>query len=261
MKKHIPTLVAALCILVALTSFSAAVKASKQKRLTSAENAVLRRQIAELKTRTPRRRPEPAQAVQSSGETNALVALQDAPNHVDDAQRIERPPRESFEERIARMKAEDPEGYAEMVKRREERQQAMKYDMATRAATIMDIDTAKMNEAERATHEQLVLQMGSIWELMTQMQNPEGGASRETMGELFKQIQEARPLMDQERTAMFRVLGADLGYEGQAAQDFAGHIESIISATTIQMPRGGGQGGRRGPGGGGGDQDGGRQQN
>ncbi|MCF7816280.1 MAG: hypothetical protein K9M54_00220 [Kiritimatiellales bacterium] len=255
MKKHVPLIIAVFSILIALAASSTAVKATRQKRLAVYENAALRQQIAELKTRTSRRRTSPTEQARNipsnPDNTNALVTLQSIAG--EDAQPPDRPPRETFEERIARMKAEEPEGYAEMVKRREERQQAMKYDMATRAATIMDIDTTKMNDTERAAHDQLVLQMGSIWELMAQVQNPEGGANRETMGELFNQIRDARPLMDQERATMFRVLGSEMGYEGQAAQDFATQIESIISATTIQMPRGGGpggSGGRGGPGGG-----------
>lgn len=168
-------------------------------------------------------------------------------------QRQDRPKRESYTERIARMKAEDPEGYAEMVKRREEMQQTMKYNLAQRTATIMDLDTANMTDAERETHEQLVARMGTIWDLTAQMQASEGGMNRETMGELFTEAREARPLMEQERTTMLRLLGTELGYQGEESTEFAQHIESIISATTIQMPRGGGRGGPGGGGPGGGD--------
>lgn len=241
MKKQLPILIAVVCLLVAAAGVSSAAKATNQRKAAEAENETLLRQIADLKTRPSRGRASPAQPAPPDN-TSEILVPQDTPTEENGAQETERPPRESFTERMARMKEEDPEGYAEMVKRREERQQAMQYDMATRTATIMDLDTSKMNEAERETHEQLVLRMGTIWELMAQMQNPEEGTSRETMGELFNQIREARPLMDQERTSMFRVLGAEMGYEGPEAEDFATHIESIISATTIQMPRSGGRG-------------------
>ena len=84
--------------------------------------------------------------------------------------------------------------------------------------------------------------------LMEQMGNPEE-VNREAMGEMFRQSRDAYPLMEQERTTMFRLLGEDLGYTGQDSKDFADHIDSILSATSFRMPSfGGGRGGRGGGG-------------
>lgn len=152
---------------------------------------------------------------------------------------------------MARMKAEDPEGYAEMIKRREEFQEKIKYNMAERTATFMDLDTANMTEEEREIHELLVEKMATIWALTDQFNDPEQPPDRDAMRELFAATREVRPLMEQERTIMFKQLGTDLGYEGTDAQDFATHVEDIISATSLQtiMPRGGGRGGGGGGGG------------
>jgi type IV secretory pathway VirB10-like protein len=243
MKANTQTLIIALSIAIAATGLSAAAMATRQKKLAQAEAQALRQQLAELQARALRSRattpPAPDQTDREAiGKTNALATSQGSPAEAEADGQQERPQRESFTDRIARMKEEDPKGYAEMTKRRDEMQQAIKYDVAKRMATIMDFNTTNMGDSEREAHEQLVSKMGRVWELMEQMQNPEEGNMRETMGELFIQIQQARPLMDQERATMFKILGTDLGYEGQVAEDFAAHIEDIINATTIQMPRG-----------------------
>ena len=249
MKRNIPIVIAVLSIVIAATGISSAIKATKQRKLAEAESQALRQQIAEMKTRAQRKQTTRTKPIQDTSEnTNALVAVQGMAAEPQQ----ERPPRESFAERMARMKEEDPEGYEERVQRRTEMQGAVKYNLAERTATFMDLDTTNMSDAELETHEQLVVQMGSIWELMDQMENLEDGSNRETMRELFTQIQEVRPLMEEERDTMFRMLGEDIGYEGQDAQDFATHIDDIISSTTFQMPRGGGGGSGGGGGGGGG---------
>jgi hypothetical protein len=265
MKFNSSTLITAVSLLVALTSVSFAVKARKQRKLAIAEMKAMQQQMAEQKSLTPRRRsPEPQRPTFSaSAETNAagLVALQTTtaePAEGEQEKKKERPQRESFEDRMAKMKAEDPEGYAEMVQKRGERQQEMRYNLAERTATFMDLDTSNMTVEERANHEMLVEKMANIWALSDQFQDPEQAPNREAMGEMFNEMREARPLMAQERTIMFKQLGADLGYEGEDSQVFATHVEEIISATSMQMPtsrggRGGGGGGDRGGGGGGGD--------
>ena len=84
--------------------------------------------------------------------------------------------------------------------------------------------------------------MAEVWELTDLFNNPEEPPDRESMRELFGAINEARPLMDTERTTMFRQLANDLGYDGVEASEFSSYVEEIISATTIQPPRGGRRG-------------------
>ena len=255
MKLNAPVVITAVSVILALTSLSFGVSASKQRKLAEAEIEALRKKIEKLPTRTPRRPPaqQAKIAQEDQANTNELVALQDS-TAAPTEQRTERPQRESREDRMARMKAEDPEGYAEMIKRREEFQEKMKYNLAERTATFMDLDTANMTEEERTNHELLVEKMASIWEMTDQFNDPEQPPDRDAMRELFAITREVRPLMEQERTIMFKQLGTDLGYEGGDAQDFATHVEDIISATSLQsiMPHGGGRGGSSGGGRGGG---------
>lgn len=245
MQKNTSITIAVLSILIAVGGVSFAVKATNQKKTVKKENDALRQQLANLQS--SEKTSESVNVPESApGSSTALVALNTPAGEaapVAPAQPVEQRQRESFEDRMARMKEEDPEGYAERIKRREEFQERMKYNLAERTATFMDLDTSRMNETELAAHEQLVSRMGTIWELMEQVQNPEE-INREAMGELFREAREVRPLMEQERATMFRLLGEDLGYTGEDSKEFANHIDSIISATSLQMPRGGGRGDR-----------------
>ena len=250
MKLNAPVVITAVSVVLAATSLSFGVSASKQRKVAEAEAEALRKKIEQMPARTPRRQATPAQqakvAQENQANTNELVALQDSTAAPAPEQRTERPQRESREDRMARMKAEDPEGYAKMIKRRAEFQEKIKYNMAERTATFMDLDTSNMTEDERASHELLVEKMANIWALTDRFNDPEQPPDRDAMRELFAAMREVRPLMEQERTIMFNQLGTDLGYEGTDAQDFATHVEDIISATSLRtiMPRGGRRGGR-----------------
>lgn len=262
MKNTHTTILAALSVAVALAGVAFGTWSSAQRKAAEAETARLRQQLAQMETAQALPDPVAATPQADAGSTNdlaglqallaerdaQLAALKRAPEPGD---RENRPPRESFEERLARMKAEDPEGYAERMKQQQEFQQRMQYNFAERTATFMDLDTSTMTEEERKNHELLVDKMASIWELTAQFQDPEQGVNREVMGQLFNQIRETRPLLEQERTIMFKQLGSEMGYEGGDAQAFAEHIQKIIESTSVPMPGFGGRpGGGGGPGGG-----------
>jgi len=256
MNKKIPVLITALALFITISSVSLAIKATNQKRNAEAEAETLRAQVAELqqnrkigKSET-RSESEPANR-ESAEPPEQMVILQESPAEIPEEQeRPQRQERESFEDRMAKLKEEDPEGYAEMIQQRQERQESMRYNLAERTATFMDLDTSNMTEEELANHELLVEKMANVWALTDQFQDPEASPDREAMRELFTEMREVRPLMRKERTVMFKQLGTDLGYEGKEAEDFATHVEDIIGATNLQMPRGGrGRGGRGGQGG------------
>jgi len=266
MKKIMPILVVVL-FLISATGIAVAVSATNKKN--RAENEVLRLNglLTVLKGGETPLKPSAVIEVLAATATdpenrNELVALQDPQSELERLraeleeakknQRQPRQPRQSYTERMEQMKQEDPEGYAEAVKRREEFQQRMKYNMAERAAVIVDLDTTGMTKEELAVHEELVERMGRVFELTEAMQNPEGGMNRETMHELFSNIHETRPLLEQERTVILRKIGEDMGLNKQESQNLSTYIEGVISATTIQMPHGGRGGSWRGGGSGGG---------
>lgn len=244
MKKQTPVLITALSLAVAIGSISFGVSASHRKKAAEEEANRLRMQIARMQAFVPEPdTTEPAILRAASVDTNSLAELAALRAELATAKKTEQPQRESREDRMARMKAEDPEGYAEMIRRREEFQEKMKYNLAERTATFMDLDTSNMSRKEQENHELLVEKMAAIWAMTDQFNDPEQPPDRDAMRELFAATREVRPLLEQERTTMFKQLGSELGYEGRDAKDFANHIDDIISATSIQMPRGGGRGG------------------
>jgi len=252
MKKRSSTLLIALSLVVAISGISIGVSAIRRKNAAEEEVARLQMQIARMQAPVKADKPElspPGQA--ASVDTNAVAKLEAEVAalraELAAAKKNQQPQRESWAERMARMKEEDPEGYAEMIARREERQQAIRYDLAERTANFMELDTAFMTDAERENHDLLTEKMADVWALTEQFNDPEQPPDRETMRELFSAINEARPLMDAERSTMFRQLADDLGFDGDEAQDFSGYVEDIITATTIQPPRGMGPGRRPGP--------------
>lgn len=250
MKKQIPTFITALSFVIAVFAISWGISATKKKHAAEEEANRLRVQLSGHQTPAPVVKPiTPDQ--EPPADTNALAKLEaevDALNaELTAAKENQRPQRESWEDHMARMKEEDPEGYAEMIKNRTERRDAMRYDLAERTANFMELDTEFMTEAERENHDLLIEKMANVWALTEQFNDPEQQPNREAMHELFGVINEARPLMDAERSTMFRQLANDIGYDGAEAREFSSYVEDIISATTIQPPRGVGPGRHPGP--------------
>ena len=244
MKKQIPTIIIALFLAITIGSLSFGISALHKKKTAEEENNQLRMQITRMKAPLPDTDPAtpltPYQ--QLAADTNALTKLEAEVARLDAelaAEKQKPPQREGWAERMDRMKEENPEGYAEIVKRRKERQEAIRYNLAERTANFVELDTAFMTDSERENHELLIEKMSNVWKLTEQFGDTENPPNRESMHQLFAAIQEARPLMDMERNTMFRQLANDLGYDGEETQDFSNYIEDIISATTIQPPRGG----------------------
>jgi len=266
MKKNVPYIIAGVSIVFAIVCLASAKRSAARQRDAEQMAAALTEQVDRMGAEvTPIEIPGlNVEGTNDVAELRALFAIKEGElaalkNSANSS--TNRPPRqrESFEERMAKMKAEDPEAYAEMIQRREERQQEIRYNLAERTATFMDLDTAHMTDEELANHELLVEKMARVWELISQFEDPEVAPDREAMRELYNEMRETRPLMDQERTVMFKQLGIDAGYQGEDAQAFVTHIEDIIDSTSMRMPGGGGRGGpgggggRGGGGGGGGD--------
>jgi hypothetical protein len=258
MKKQIPLILAALAAVVALSSISSAMKASKQRKLAEDETRMLREQLELAKEAAENTASEPKIIYMTeTGDTNEITRLQSllAQREAqlealseEQAAVTNRPPRqrESFEERMARMKEEEPEEYAEMIKERSERQQRMRYNLAERTATFMDLDTSMMSDEEKANHELLVAKMSQVWEMTEQFQDPEAPPNREAWQQMRELTRDVRPLMEMERTIMLKQLGTELGYASEDAAAFAEHIDQIYNTTSTRSIPGGRGGDRRG---------------
>ncbi len=257
MNKNLPFAVATLAILIALAGIGYGAKSARSRQEAEKQLLALQAQAAHRATpvaaanKASTNSTDAAAADTLAGlasETNSVEALQAeiVALRAELANRRDRPPRESWEDRMARMKAEDPEGYAEMIKRRQEQQQTMRYNLAERTASFMDLDTSFMTDEELANHNLLVEKMAAIWEMTEKFQDPEQRPDREAMGQMFNTMREVRPLLEQERNTMFRQLAIDVGYAGDDTQAFAEHIQGILDATSMRMPGGGFPGGRGG---------------
>ena len=247
MKKNIPVIITLLSVAVATGGISFGVRAAHQKTKLQEEAQALRDQL------NARGEPASEEAVAgalkevSGSETNEASSLQEQLAARDAelerlraelAERQNRPQRESFQDRMTRMKEDDPERYAEMVQSRTERKEQMRYNQANRLALYMDMDTSSMTPEELANHNLLVEKLTVVWE-KTAEYDPTQPPTRETMHEMFSTLREVNDLMEQERGVMLKQLGKEVGLSGSEAEDFAAYTESIISATTLRSPRGG----------------------
>ena len=80
--------------------------------------------------------------------------------------------RESYAERMNRLKEDDPEEYNRIISERRERQQATQYSLAQRTAMFMEMDTSYMNEDELENHQDFVNALASVFELSQNFNNP-----------------------------------------------------------------------------------------
>ena len=252
MKKNIPVIITLLSVAVAAGGISFGVRATHQKAKLQEEAQALRDRLDDQSV-LPDREPvsEGVTGVAltefSGRETNDVNALQEQLTARDaELERLRaeladiqtRPRRESFQDRMNRMKEEDPDRYEEMVKSRTERKEQMRYNQANRLALYMDMDTSSMTPEELVNHNLLVDKLTEVWE-KTAEYDPTQPPTRETMHEMFSTLREVNDLMEQERGVMLRQLGKEVGLSGSEAEDFAAYTESIISATTLRSPRGG----------------------
>jgi hypothetical protein len=254
MKKNILVIITLMALTVAVGGLSFGVKANSRWRMAEQENQVLRDRLA--LPADPASAPEFNEDTvislkDSAVETNDMASLQEQLDARDAelerlrtelAREQNRPSRESFQERMNRMKEEDPERYAEMVKNRAERTEQMRYDQANRLATFMDMDTSNMTPEELANHNLLVEKLSALWE-QTAAFDPAQPPDRETMRAIFESIGDLRPLMEQERAVMLKQLGTEVGLSGSDSEDFSSYVQEIISATSFRWPRGGRGGG------------------
>jgi hypothetical protein len=252
MKKKIPVILTLLSSALAVGGIVFGVIVANEKVLLQKEVQTLRdqlktREIASDRTSANEESLAAALKPLSTIETNDISALQqqlaarDA--ELDElraelARRQERTSRESFQDRMARMKEEEPERYAEMIKRRTERTEQMRYDQASRLAIFLDMDTSTMTPEELENHNLLLEKLNGLWE-QTAAFNPEQPPDRETMRAIFESVGDVRALMEQERAVMLRQLGTEVGLSGSDTEDFSSYVEEIISATSLRWPRGG----------------------
>ena len=195
----------------------------------SAERAAqaLRKRVAELEKALAERVSERAQ----KPETPVVEQV-----------REERPRRQSWEDRMAQMKKDDPEQYAEMQKRREEFRQNMEQRARDRADFLDAVDVKSMTDPQRENHEKLLSTVARVNELMAQMGTP-GVDTHELRQEMGETVATLGELYSEERRYLFEETAKAVGYQGNEASAFADQMQTIIDNTT--MPGFGMHGGGR----------------
>lgn len=240
--------------LIAVGAVTAAIKQNEKRKAAETELDSLKTLIDAVPTTQPQLSAEntpesSAQLEQLQAEIDTLKeALGNAEQQLVIYQKNENeaqqeqpqtPERESYADRMARLKDEDPEEYQRIVDERRERQEALQYNLAERTAIFLDMDTSFMNPEELANHEQLVDKMATVFELTQQFEDPENTPNRANMREMWSAIGEARPLMERQRITLFEKTFRDqIGMSNEEAADMAAYIEHLNEATSINpFPR------------------------
>lgn len=145
--------------------------------------------------------------------------------------------RESWSERVERMKKENPEGYEAMQKARTEFQQRMEGAIADKSAFLVNIDTSSMSEEDLKNHEELLARIAEGWDMMKQV--TEGGISgREQMEAMRDNYNAVRKLYEKERDIVLRQVGESIGYDKQGASEFSAYIQEVFEKTSPRIPFG-----------------------
>lgn len=204
--------------------------------VAASEIHTLRTRVHELEAKLAEnaREPPPAAAAPGGGPSGAEPSPSPAAgtNAPPRARRFSSP-----QEWMENLKKEDPERYAEMVRRGQEMRQRMKEHNQSRAEFLATLVTEKSSEALKANHEQLVATLAVVEGYQDRMgPDSENPLSEEERRAFWEANGTLRQLMEVERRGALEELGADYGEDGEA---FADYIEAIYQNTNGRWPMGG----------------------
>ncbi|HBO87143.1 MAG TPA: hypothetical protein DD620_00125 [Verrucomicrobia bacterium] len=232
-----------IAILITVGAGIAAIKQNEKRKAVETELASLKVLIDNVQTPSePTPTPDTTEIDQLKSE---LARLQETLNNTEDKLIIyqhqtteptlnQNPERESYTDRMALLKEENPEEYKRVIDERRERQQNTQYSLAQRTAMFMDMDTSYMSEAELENHNAFVDALASIFESSQQFDNPEVRPNRRQMREIWEQVREAQPIVDQQRKTIFTsTFRQELNMNDTEAEDFYNNLKHIMDVTTI----------------------------
>lgn len=156
------------------------------------------------------------------------------------------PSREEMRANFEKWKAENPEEFARMEKRRQEFMQRRAERAQSKIDFLSSVDTSGMSRKAKETHESLQALIAQREELEAQVFAEE--TTDDQRDEIFRQMRETdraiREANAQERENLLQQTAEALGFSGAAATEIVDTISEIYEATS--------EGGGRGPGGPGG---------
>ena len=175
---------------------------------------------------------------------DAARPKEETPPSPEDPQRWQRM-RESFRERIERMKTEEPERYAEMQKRQEEFRERMRAANEERDNYLASVDTSHMTAEQKANHERLLAALKMRDSLGERMRpDAENPLTDEERQEFFNSMREIGSLMEQERRYLLEETGRAYGEDGATFAEYIQELMDYTSQWRGPRQRGGGRGPR-----------------
>ena len=139
---------------------------------------------------------------------------------------------------LEQLKENNPEEYKKVLEERRNRYNDIKYTLAERTQIFLNMDTSYMNPEEQENHQQLVSKMGEIFELSQLFKDPSEGSNRDVWRQMGPLIQEIRPMLNNERKAIFKKTFTDkFGLSTDESSEFTDYIEHLIDATSFQPGR------------------------
>ena len=139
---------------------------------------------------------------------------------------------------LEQLKENNPEEYKKVMEERRNRYNDIKYTLAERTQIFLNMDTSYMNPEEQENHQQLVSKMGEIFELSQFFKDPSESSNRDVWRQMGPLIQEIRPILNNERKAIFKKTFTDkFGLSTDESSEFTDYIEHLIDATSFQPGR------------------------
>ncbi len=136
---------------------------------------------------------------------------------------------------MEKLKQEDPERYAEVVKQRQEFGERIKHSAAERATFLLDIETANMSTEQLANHELLQQKLAESLALMDGF--GEKGPSREVFHKMRENYSTIQALYSSERDYVLTEIGRSLGLEDDDATGFSDYMSQVFEMTSPRSSR------------------------
>lgn len=143
-------------------------------------------------------------------------------------------PREDPATRMERMQRENPERYAEVQQRREDRLRRMDELHDNRRTFLESVDVSRMTEEQRENHQRLLDAMSKAAEFQRKITVGDWSQlSEEERMEGFNTVRNLDELYREERRYIIEETGRSYGEDGAR---FADYIENVLDNTSV-MPR------------------------
>jgi len=133
------------------------------------------------------------------------------------------------------LKQNDPERYEEIIKRREEARDRMRDGFARKAAELIQRDTSGMTLQEVEEYELMLQVLDEAWLLSERIRaDMPQEKRRELRREMRETMHTLSPMMYNERSRQFYMLGIDFGYNENEAVEFVEYLNAIVELTSLR---------------------------